>query len=68
MTRDGSLAGRYAAALAREGAPALVANATSRPMLMRLGDHSLPVTVDDGGYGRSYVSSPHSAYVLYARE
>lgn len=68
MTRDGSLAGRYAAVLAREGAPALVANATSRPMLMRLGDHSLPVTVDDGGYGRSYVSSPHSAYVLYARE
>jgi hypothetical protein len=68
MARDGSVAGRYAAALAREGVPALVANAASRPMLLRLGEHSLPVTVDDGGYGRSYVSSPHSAYVLYARE
>jgi hypothetical protein len=68
MARDGSRAGRYMAALAREGASALVANATSRPMLLRLGERSLPVTVDDGGYGRSYVASPHSAYVLYARE
>lgn len=68
MARDGSIAGRYVAALAREGASALVANATSRPMLLRLGRHSLPVTVDDGGHGRSYVASPHSAYVLYARE
>ncbi len=68
MVRAGSRAGRYAAALVREGAAALVANATSRSMLLQLGDHSLPVTVDDGGYGRSYVASPHSAYVLYARE
>lgn len=68
MARDGSRAGRYMAALASEGAAGLVANATSRPMLLRLGDRSLPVTVDDGGYGRSYVASPHSAYVLYARE
>lgn len=68
MAGDGSRAGRYMAALARDGASALVANATSRPLLLRLGDRSLPVTVDDGGYGRSYVASPHSAYVLYARE
>jgi hypothetical protein len=68
MANDGSVAGRYTATLAREGVSALIANATSRPMLLRLGEHSLPVTVDDGGYGRSYVASPHSAYVLYARE
>lgn len=63
-----SLAARYVAALAREGTPALIANATSRAMLLRQGGREFPVTIDDGGHGRSYVASPHSAYVLYARE
>lgn len=61
-------AARYVSALARDGVAAHIANAASRPMLLRHGSHCLPVTVDDGGYGRSYVASPHSAYVLYARE
>lgn len=68
MAREGSIAGRYMAAFAQESASALISNATSRPMLLRFGEHSLPLTVDDGGHGRSYVASPHSAYVLYARE
>lgn len=68
MATQGSLAGRYAAAFARDGTAAHIANATSRMLLLRHGDHAMPLTVDDGGYGRSYVASPHSAYVLYARE
>jgi hypothetical protein len=68
MIRDGSLAGRHMAALARHGSTALIANVTARPMLLRYGGHALPVTVDDGRLGGSYVASPHSAYVLYARE
>lgn len=68
LVRDGTLAGRYVAALARDGVGHYVANAASRPLLLLLGERRLPVTVDDGGYGRSYVASPHSAYVLYARE
>jgi hypothetical protein len=68
MEAVGSTAGRIAAALAREGTQAFIANATSRMMLAQSDLHSLPVSVDDGGYGRSYVASPHSAYVLYARE
>jgi hypothetical protein len=68
MEADGSTAGRIAAAFARTGTQAFIANATSRMMLVQSGPYALPVTVDDGGYGRSYVASPHSAYVLYARE
>ncbi|MDR2858741.1 MAG: hypothetical protein LBV50_13000, partial [Novosphingobium sp.] len=68
LARDESPAGRYAATFAREGTAALIANAGSQPMLLRHGGRSFPVTVDDGGFGRSYVASPHSAYVLYARE
>jgi len=68
METHGTQAGRYMAALAREGTPAFIANALSQPMLLRHAGRCLPVTVDDGGYGRSYVASPHSAYALYARE
>lgn len=63
-----TLAARFVTALTNEGTPAFVSNAASRMALMRHGGLELPVTIDDGGYGRSYVSSPHSAYVLYARD
>ncbi len=68
MFQTGALAGRYAAAMARDGVDRFIANATSHMQLLLRGAIQLPVTVDDGGYGRSYVSSPHSAYVLYAGE
>jgi hypothetical protein len=68
LARDETVAGRYVAALARDGVGHYVANASSRMALLALGERRLPVTVDDGGYGRSYVASPHSAYVPYVRE
>lgn len=68
MTATGTLAGRYAAGFASEGTPRLVANVESLMRLAQLGPHCLPVTVDAGRIGSSYVANPHSAYVLYARE
>lgn len=68
IEQTSSLAGRYVRALVEAGAERFVANATSRAMLLMLDDRALPLTVDDGGYGRTYVASPHSAFVLYARE
>jgi hypothetical protein len=69
MQDEASVAARYVAALSRDGVPAFVANASSRMMLIRTEDgRTMPVTVDDGGYGRSYVASAHSAYALYARD
>lgn len=67
MDRDGSLVGHYWAAFERDGTQTLIANASSRPMLLHHEGRRFPLTVDDGGYGRTYVASPHSAYVLYAR-
>ncbi len=67
MAADRSQAAGYAAAFAREGTASFITNATSQMLLLRHGARCWPVTVDDGGYGRSYVASPHSAYVLYAR-
>ena len=36
--------------------------------LLRHGETRLPVTIDDGAHGHSYVTSPHSTYVLYPRD
>lgn len=63
-----TLAASYVARLATDGTRKLVSNAASRVALLRSGAFDLPVTIDDGTLGLSYVSSPHSAYVLYARD
>ena len=63
-----TLAASYVARLAAQGTRTLVANAASRMLLLRSGACDLPVTIDDGALGHSYVASPHSAYVLYARD
>ncbi|NBC87994.1 MAG: hypothetical protein GVX90_00575 [Alphaproteobacteria bacterium] len=63
-----SLASRHVADFASLGTRSLIGNAASRMMMLRHGGIDLPVTVDDGTCGHSYVASPHSAYVLYARD
>lgn len=45
----------------------LVGNVSATLTLAHDGDHVLPVVVNDGGYGDSYVAAPHSAYVLYPK-
>ena len=57
----------FAAAITAQGVQTFIANVTSRLAVLNAGGHAFPVTIDDGGYGRSYVASPHSAYVAYAR-
>jgi hypothetical protein len=68
LAADGSPAARHVAEFREQGTSALIANAACEVMLMRAGDIRLPVTVDDGTRGHSYVSSPHSTYVLYPRD
>jgi hypothetical protein len=53
--------------VARLGAPAMVSNVATRFSTLEVAGRTMPVTVDDGALGGSYVCSPHSAYVLYAR-
>jgi len=50
------------------GAPEMVANVSTKLSSLRVAGRAMPVTQDDGALGGSYVCSPHSAYVLYARE
>jgi hypothetical protein len=68
LAEDGSLAARHVAGFRAAGTGALIANSACEVMLLRAGAARLPVTIDDGTHGRSYVSSPHSTYVLYPRD
>lgn len=68
LAADGSLAARHVAAFRAHGTPALIANAACEVALLRAGEMRLPVTIDSGAHGLSYVSSPHSTYVLYPRD
>lgn len=53
--------------MVEQGAGAMVSNVSTRLSALEVGGRTMPVTVDDGALGGSYVCSPHSAYVLYAR-
>ncbi|MEO0464637.1 MAG: hypothetical protein AAF127_16040 [Pseudomonadota bacterium] len=68
LARDPSSAGQWMAAIAQNGPQAHITNLRSHPMLVRHGDIVLPVLREDGATGDTYVASPHSAYVLYARD
>jgi hypothetical protein len=53
--------------MTRAGAAAMVSNVATRLSTLEVAGRTMPVTVDDGALGGSYVCSPHSAYILYAR-
>lgn len=57
----------YIEGIARGGVTAMVSNVATRWLALRSGTRVLPVTVNDGETGGSYVTLPHSAYALYAR-
>lgn len=68
LGRRASSAAQVMSALSAHGAQTYIANARSHPMLITDGSLDLPVLREDGAIGDSYVASPHSAYVLYARD
>jgi hypothetical protein len=57
----------YIESIARAGVGAMVANLHCDWLALRSGERVLPVTINHGERGGSYVCLPHSAYVLYGR-
>lgn len=58
----------YLQAFAANPSTALIANLRTKVLGCQLGGRVLPVTVNDGEVGDSYVCLPHSAYALYGKE
>ncbi len=68
---DMALAGMSVAMLSEmiaRGAETFVSNVSTRLSSLEVDGRTMPLTVDDGVPGGSYVCSPHSAYALYARD
>ncbi len=66
-TASDTLAHSYITLLHRLGVSRAMPNVRTTLFGLKLGDQLLPVTVNDGERGGSYVCLPHSAYSLYAR-
>ncbi|MEL6488129.1 MAG: hypothetical protein AAFQ13_13410, partial [Pseudomonadota bacterium] len=68
LADDPSQAARFVSGFLKADPASLIANAHSRMQVLSYGALRLPVTIEDGRLGGTYVASPHSAYVLYARD
>ena len=58
----------YLEGIAGAGVATMIANVRTHWLALRCDDRVFPLTVNDDEYGDSYVTQPHSAYVLYGRE
>jgi len=67
-TDDGRYARTYLTPIISQGATRYVGNVKTETMVVVAGDVVLPVTVNDAEYDNSYVCSPFTHYISYARE
>lgn len=64
----GTYAKAYILPLMEQGTKTYVSNVQTTVLALTVGDIVLPVTVNEGEYGNSYVCSPYTHYVSYAVE
>ena len=62
------IAERYITAFARDGAGTYIGNLETTVALHRWGEHALPVTINNGEPGRTFVCSPIVGYIDYPKE
>ncbi|MFC3798985.1 GNAT family N-acetyltransferase [Cohnella sp. GCM10012308] len=64
----GRYARRYLLPIIKSGSEAYVGNVRTRLLVMSVDGIPVPVTVNDAEYANSYVCSPYTHYVSYARQ
>lgn len=62
------VAREYVQAFAAKGSRTYIANLATTVRLYQWGEHSLPLTVNDGGPGETFVCSPQVGYIAYPLE
>ncbi|MFD0710313.1 GNAT family N-acetyltransferase [Paenibacillus sp. GCM10027626] len=68
-TANGQYAKQYLMPLIKGDTAHAISNAKTKVYVLAAGDeHILPITVNEAEYGNSYVCSPYTHYVSYARE
>lgn len=71
MTEDenrNQIAADYAVAFAEHGARHYIGNLDTKVCLYQWGEHNLPVTINDGEVGHSFVCAPYAGYIDYPLE
>ncbi|MBP1993229.1 GNAT family N-acetyltransferase [Paenibacillus eucommiae] len=67
-TEDGSYAKRYLLPLLEHPTEAIIPNVSTSLHVLRLSSCVLPITVNEKEYANSYVCSPYTHYVSYAKQ
>ncbi|GMX66533.1 hypothetical protein Elgi_58050 [Paenibacillus elgii] len=67
-TADGGYAKRYLLPLLQQPVETFVPNLSTALHVLQLNDNVLPVTVNETEYDNSYVCSPYTHYVSYAKQ
>ncbi|WP_409343537.1 GNAT family N-acetyltransferase [Paenibacillus sp. MBLB4367] len=67
-TEDGEYARRYLEPLVKQGPNAFIANADTSYRVLLVDDIVLPVSVNEREYENTYVCSPYTHYVTYAKQ
>ncbi len=68
MVDDGGFARGYHSPILLNGTKSYIANVDTQVMLLQVDSLLLPVTVNEEEYGNSYVVSPYTHYVTYAKK
>lgn len=66
--RDGEYAKAYLSAFMQEASDRYVKNVRTRFLAITVDDLVMPLTVNETGYDNSYVCSPYTHYISYAKE
>ncbi|MEO1662982.1 MAG: hypothetical protein AAFR51_18500 [Pseudomonadota bacterium] len=68
LCRQATSAARFVKTMTAQPVRECITNAHSEFKLLEFAGHYWPITIENNQLGNTYVASPHSAYVLYARD
>src|SRR5699024_6634908 len=68
QTSDGQYAKDFLLPLIKEGSQAYIRNIDTKLYVLKIDDVLLPVSVNDREYENSYVTSPYTHYIQYAKD
>jgi hypothetical protein len=67
-TEDGQYAKRFLLPMVQQSVPDFIQNAQTQLMVLTVDEHIIPITINETEYTNSYVCSPFTHYVSYAKE
>jgi hypothetical protein len=67
-TEDGQYAMRFLLPMVQQSVSHLIKNAQTELMVLTMDEHVIPITINEKEYANTYVCSPYTHYISYAKE